>query len=54
MNQDLSYLAAILAMVIYALTTVLTRFAAERVPSDVGLIVVTMAAVLSSFERNFF
>lgn len=49
MNQSLGYLAAILAMVIYALTTILTRLAADRVQSDIGLIVVTSVAVLSSF-----
>lgn len=41
-------------MVIYALTTILTRLAADRVKSDIGLIVVTTVAVLSSFAAQLF
>jgi len=54
LNQSLGYLAAILAMVIYALTTILTRLAADRVQSDIGLIVVTTVAVVSSFAAQLF
>ncbi len=48
MNERLSELAALSSLVIYALTTLLTRLATDRVRSDVGVIVVTAVSVLSS------
>ncbi len=48
MNQSLGYLAALSSLIVYALSTLLTRLATDRVRSDLGVMVVTTVGVLSS------